>query len=916
MPDSSNINKDQIPFITNWTHSESFGDLTNSPKVDDPLSMAEQWQSRMISPRDGGVEAQVGEYDVREAGLLSILAQHSRAVCKIAVPAGDYNNYRGKPAHLPWSGTGFLVGPNLLLTNHHVLNDRAVAKAATANFSYQFTNRDILDGPPDSPPPAVQFSLNPERLFVTSPMNGFDFTFVWIDSVAAEQFGSIQMTRGSFTAKEGEPVYIIHHPEGVPKKVSLDDTEVLSINTAGVLYAADTLGGSSGAPVFGDRGRLVALHHAWWSKNAAQRKYASLTGKLNDGRNTNVVNEGIKLSAIAIELERRASGNGEDADSCASILSHIKGSDTLTGLFGSLGRNHPFNAEESSGPSAYEHVVTVYQSSEQDIDIGAWNIEWLNRDYKEPGKLERVAQVITDLNLDIWALVEVSRDAVEALLKVLKEDYNQEYEAGYSEPNSKSGKQATAVIWRPKVVTGERVEWPEDINKLFKLDSRDDLPFEAVHGKIFNRYPGLFRFSLNSDKKNFDFYLVPIHYKAKGEGSLRRKLASKVLSYAIDQMIKVHGADNDWVLLGDFNATLASNDFSPHTKAGFSALSAQDEMNGAFTYLKSPYKSLIDHIFLSANMSKYASEDDFFIVARDKVVSRFVKDTSDHLPIAMRLSLSKIQDIEKGGNLSSDSMIDDEFSQMLSSVGLKPSVQNNNPDFSGSNDDQIEAVVTTEKISEWPSLNWQVSGLTKSRFFTRNTNSFKRTMNYVNAHLKVQYGAGANILTLKDIAVLLMAEAGVSSSGIMDPNFIHSNGEYGFFPLPNNIDYWVGTGAPEYNKPMSVDTNIRYYLAYLGQLKNKPVRNVSGLVLYPGLFEQHGIVGNTERAAKLLAGIVHGYFWEGNFSDEFVPINKILNGYSADKPLDQIMADTAYVHAGKTLMVNRQKNINSGLALV
>ncbi len=339
-------------------------------------------------------------------------------------------------------------------------------------------------------------------------------------------------------------------------------------------------------------------------------------------------------------------------------------------------------------------------------------------------------------------------------------------------------------------------------------------------------------------------------------------------------------------------------------------------MSGAFTYLKSPYKSLIDHIFLSANMSKYASEDDFFIVARDKVVSRFVKDTSEHLPIAMRLSLSKIQDMEKGENLSSDSVIDDEFSQMLSSVGLSSPKHSHDSSSLRKISDRVEAEGVTERIPEWPSLSWQVSGLTKSHFFTRNTNSFKRIMNYVNEQLKVQYGAGANILTLKDIVVLLMAEAGVSSSGIMDPNFIHSNGEYGFFPLPNNIDYWVGTGAPEYNKPMSVDTNIRYYLAYLGQLKNKPVRNVSGLVLYPGLFEQHGIAGNTERAAKLLAGIVHGYFWEGNFSDKIVPINKILNGYSADKPLDQIMADTAYAHAGKTLMVNRQKNINSGLALV
>ena len=922
-----------IPFLADWTDLRAFSDLDGNAKVDNPSRMLEQWRRPVPHGRFGGVadtsfggvERQVGVWETAAAGLLAILAKRSRAVCRITVTGTDLTDYAGQSSP-GWNGTGFLVAPNILLTNHHVLNSVDVAHEAVAEFDYQITEQDILDGPPDSKPPAVLFKLNPDRLFVTSKVEDLDFTFVWIDTEAVRQFGTIPMTRGSFTVKKGEPTYIIHHPGGEPKQVSLDDTEVMSINSAMVLYAADTAGGSSGAPVLCDRGRLIALHHAWKSVGAMKAQFPTLTGQLSDGGVTDVVNEGIKLSAIAIDLERRIAEGGEDASHAETVLGAFKGSDTLTGLFGSLGRSVGFAAEAHSERSAaYEHVVQIYQGSEKDIDIGAWNIEWLNRDFEDDERLDRVATVITDLNLDIWALVEVSPDAVKALKKRLKEKYRQDYDYACSEPDAGTGKQSTAVLWRPNVVDGERVAWPDRIDALFRSHSKDDLNLEAVHGKIFNRYPGLFRFKLKSETKNFDFFLVPLHLKAKGEGSLRRQLASKVLAYAVEQMIAVHGMDKDWVLLGDFNATLASKDFEPLKAADFVPLSAEDEENGAFTYLKAPYKSLIDNIFLSASMSKYADEDDFFIVARDKVVSRFVKDTSDHLPIAVRLSLADLPNAEAEtvAPLGAASSVDDVFAALLSQAGLpKPSPGSPASTGIGGGTGLLQpsmtaaAPATAEIITLLPPLDWQVSGLNKADFFAINVDALRTVMAYVNADLVSRYGASANPVTAQDVAVILMAEAGVSSSGRVDPQYIHSNGEYGLFPLPNNISSWVGKGAPAYNRPMSVDTNIRFYLAYLGALKNKPVKTLAGLVLYPALFQQPGIAGFADRQAKLLAGVVHGYFWSGNYGGGNVPMSDILHGYTKDDPVDVIMSPTAYVHAGKTLMVNRQRNIETGLALV
>ena len=72
-----------------------------------------------------------------------------------------------------WFGTGFLVSPRLLLTNNHVLPDRDVAAASRVEFNYQRS----LDG---SMARSVVFELDPDTLFVSSPVKELDFALVAI----------------------------------------------------------------------------------------------------------------------------------------------------------------------------------------------------------------------------------------------------------------------------------------------------------------------------------------------------------------------------------------------------------------------------------------------------------------------------------------------------------------------------------------------------------------------------------------------------------------------------------------------------------------------------------------------------------------------------------------------------------------
>jgi N-acetylmuramoyl-L-alanine amidase len=620
--------------------AKPFADIGRNAPVDDPEAMLAGW--RKVRTEGLNLEAQVGRFLTLPAAMLALLGTRRRAVARIRTGGVDFRGNQGS-----WVGTGFLVAPNLFLTNHHVLNSVEVARRAELEFDFEVPEADLISG--IAPPPTERqiFKADPDRLFVTSEVEGgLDFTFVWVDGAAAKDYGIIPMERASFTGKPGEQAIVIHHPGGQPKQVSLDDADIVGITATTVHYSSDTLGGSSGSPVFDAQGRLIALHHA----------SVPQTVTLPDGQTSHVVNEGIKIGAIAVDLENRVRSRTGDAAMADEVLKAMKGSDSLTGFFGSLGRT-------SGSGTGVEAVVDAYSGTDQDIDIGFWNIEFLSNRWRDPQKLTGAARVIVDLNLDIWALSEVSPNAIEALIGELKDTFGETYEFALSEPDSGDGKQSTAVIWKTSQVQGTQVSWPADVERLFHLDSRDPqaADLEALHGKVFDRYPGLVRFETLGHRPSFDFYLVPLHLKAMSEGSLRRRYASRILVRAISRLMEETG-EADMVLGGDVNAPLLSGDFDALTDANFTPMGAADEQSGGFSYLKRP-RSLIDNIFLSPNLTKTAGGANYFIVAKERSIDDYVKRISDHRPVLLRLSLAA-ESTETGYSLT-DEEIDAQIEGIL-----------------------------------------------------------------------------------------------------------------------------------------------------------------------------------------------------------------------------------------------------------
>jgi endonuclease G len=105
--------------------------------------------------------------------------------------------------------TGFLVAPDLLLTNHHVFRTPDEADGVGAQFLYERTQGGLRAG--------LTFTLEPARFFVNN--KGLDYALVAVSATALEgaslkQFQYLPLIGITGKIVKGDPVNIIQHPEG------------------------------------------------------------------------------------------------------------------------------------------------------------------------------------------------------------------------------------------------------------------------------------------------------------------------------------------------------------------------------------------------------------------------------------------------------------------------------------------------------------------------------------------------------------------------------------------------------------------------------------------------------------------------------------------------------------------------------
>jgi endonuclease G len=245
----------------------------------------------------------------------------SRAVCRIVTMLDVGQSF----------GTGFLVTPRLLITNHHVLEKEEDATNSTAEFNYQLNGDNAVL-------PVESFKLDPGSFFLTDV--GLDFTLVAVSPRSAtgkplSSFGFCPLIGATGKIIIGQPVNIIQHPKGDLKQVVIRENRLLDLPDPQpgsdidrfAHYEADTEPGSSGSPVFNDQWEVIALHHSGIPKTNAQGQPLDQHGNVwPQGGDPDqidwVANEGIRASRLVDFISKAPVMRGKDLRDEFVAISH------------------------------------------------------------------------------------------------------------------------------------------------------------------------------------------------------------------------------------------------------------------------------------------------------------------------------------------------------------------------------------------------------------------------------------------------------------------------------------------------------------------------------------------------------------------------------------------------------------------
>ncbi len=211
----------------------------------------------------------------------------------------DVEKWRVGQTHAEWrvcridagndaAGTGFLVGPDLVLTNYHVVQSLIAPQlGAAAGWIARFDHKVGADGKTLAPGRVVKFAAQwcvdhaPFSTFDTQPdpkggdpsNEELDFALIRlaekigdepISPKSEELRGWVALQDVKLVATKKQMISILQHPRGGPMKLARGMAEKLALNAAGnrVRHGVPTEPGSSGSPMFDQDWNLVALHHS------------------------------------------------------------------------------------------------------------------------------------------------------------------------------------------------------------------------------------------------------------------------------------------------------------------------------------------------------------------------------------------------------------------------------------------------------------------------------------------------------------------------------------------------------------------------------------------------------------------------------------------------------------------------------
>jgi endonuclease G, mitochondrial len=244
-----------------------------------------------------GLERIINGNDIDSINTLLKGMRASHPVCRIEIKDSE--------ANLVGYASGFLIGPGVLMTNHHVLGSAAEAKNSIADFDYELD----IDGMERRP---AYFALEPARLFYTNER--LDYTIVAVAPAsldtghALSDWGWLPLSGERGKGDPGEYLTIIQHPGGQTKQICVRENKLLKYFDDFVWYLTDTTAGSSGSPAFNRFWQVIALHHSGVPKKDSQGRTLTKDGKVADATTDEsmidwIANEGVRVSSMVADLK-------------------------------------------------------------------------------------------------------------------------------------------------------------------------------------------------------------------------------------------------------------------------------------------------------------------------------------------------------------------------------------------------------------------------------------------------------------------------------------------------------------------------------------------------------------------------------------------------------------------------------------
>lgn len=240
-------------------------------------------------------EAIVGVNDMVDFSFLAAGIKVGASVGRVVVPRFENGKAIQTTPGVPWTmlGTAWVIGPSLILTNHHVINARLndEASASAADFDKQGQNT-IVEFDFDASN-SVRKSIAVDRVVASS--TDLDYAVLHLKADPSRPPLSLNPERVTFGAASYIPVNIVQHPRGLAKRVAFRNNLLTGADNEVIRYFTDTDFGSSGSPVCDDAWRVVALH----------RGATYVSGVTYQGKSTAYVNFGSQIQAVLDDLKRQ-----------------------------------------------------------------------------------------------------------------------------------------------------------------------------------------------------------------------------------------------------------------------------------------------------------------------------------------------------------------------------------------------------------------------------------------------------------------------------------------------------------------------------------------------------------------------------------------------------------------------------------